>query len=109
MQIAARLPKPLSTLFEKLKVFAASYQQFKITVKVRGAQTKEGLDQDAIDDCYIASGDAQLMYNLANQARASVPVKDSGDQAKKRTRMPGVSDYSKRIKKEKKRIKVPNL
>lgn len=25
MQIAARLPKPLSTLFEKLKVFASSY------------------------------------------------------------------------------------
>ena len=73
MQIAARLPKPLSTLYEKLKVFAASYSQFHLTVKVKGAQTIDGLDQDAIDDCYRANEDSQLMYNLANQARVAIP------------------------------------
>ena len=54
MQTAARLPRPLSTLFEKLKVFAASHSQFNMTVKVKGALTSDGLDQDAIDECYRA-------------------------------------------------------
>ena len=55
MQTAARLPRPLSTLFEKLKVFASSYIQFNMSVRVKGAESNEGgLDQDAIDECYRA-------------------------------------------------------
>ena len=107
MQIAARLPKPLATLFEKLKVFAASYQQFSIKIKVKGAQTSEGLDQDAIDECYRANEDCQLLYNLANQARVATSSKGKDvniEKSKARTRMPGISDHSKRIKKEKKTI-----
>lgn len=48
------------------------------------------------------------MYNLANQARAAIPAKNNGEQAKKRTRMPGISDCSKRIKKEKKKTEEAN-
>ena len=55
MQTAARLPRPLSTLFEKLKVFASSYIQFNMSVRVKGVESNEGgLDQDAIDECYRA-------------------------------------------------------
>lgn len=35
-QVANRLPKPLATLFEKLRSFAEIYPQFRINVKVKG-------------------------------------------------------------------------
>lgn len=58
--MAARLPKPLATLFEKLSVFARHYPAFDIRIKIKGATSltindpnaAASSDDDEIDKLY---------------------------------------------------------
>ena len=53
-QIAvARLPKPLATIYEKLKVFSRHYPQFNMSVKIKGLEDERSESND---------GDIEKMY-----------------------------------------------
>ena len=112
MNLAARLPQPLATLFEKLSAFAKYYPAIDMRVKIKGATSQGFNDPSSL----VSSGDedidklyqnhaehAQVLFNPTNQFKAMRKIQQKGPgKSVKGENKPasGILSQSKKIKKK---------
>lgn len=99
----SRLPKPLATLYEKLKVFSRNFPKFELSVKVKGLSDADDSESNPdVEMAYMAHTDAQVLENPINKFKALRKMRKEPNIGLKDAKSVGISEHSKRIKKEKK-------